>query len=485
MPYAPSAAWTTAIASQTQTPIYFLRISGITVDFATASVKSAGTTKLVCMDPPSGGGMTLDLLDGHVSQSALRVELLDVDDAITDYVSTDAPGAAVSTLINRTATLYGGYAHLTEAEYPAIYTGVISSLEMNDELTGYLIGIRSVLDNIRGKIMTGATADTPATVRGNPVNLYWSILTGTFSTSHGTFPLSSVSVADTSSSAPTGLSISTASINTTQLTDERDRWYANDIVECVYTNDTDGRSHLEREFFRVFGAFPTVSGGGLIGLRFALPPIPYSSALELTDTDHIVSIDGWSREFDQHLNRFTYAAELVKGSDEFDDPLYSTQTADDTADQAATGETIELAVDSKWLSRTYGGVETADTLAGRSRMMWLRTPATIQCAVNFTRRNVEHGDFVAVTARHVPDLARGVRGITQHMMLVTSVSPDFARGVLKLTLLDTGYKRYGGIAPAGQANYTGSTTGAQETFVFIGSATTNTMSTGDPGYRLL
>lgn len=485
MTYAPNANWTAAAAEAVQEPVYFLRIAGHTSeDFATADVKSASTTKTVCAMAPTGGAFELEPLDGTYQQANVTMELLDVDGAITSLISTDVPGSGLTSLINRTATIYGGYRSLDESDYPAIYTGVIAGLTMNRDRTGYVLEIASLLRRLDGEIMSDATSDTPATIRGNPVNIYWSLLSGTFSTSHATFPLDAVSSASTSSSAPTGLNITSSELNTTMMTTERDRWYPDAVAEVVYNDATSARAELETEFFRVWQCFPAISGDGRIGLKFLLPPLPASSAQALTDDD-IVEVYDWARLMDQHLNQFLYRDELTKGSGNFDQTLYSTETAEDTADQAATSETIQYRVDSRWLSGTYNGVTNATVLAGRTRVRYLRTPAKVEVGVPFTMRHIEHGDVVAVTCSSIPDLRAGTMGTTGRLMLVSGLAPDFERGLLRLTLLDVGYRRYGVIAPAGTADYTSATAPQQEMFAWISDGTTETMSDGDMGYRVI
>ena len=485
MTYDPSTTWSDAAAASVQMPVYYLAIDGHTSEhFSTHPVKSAATTKTVCLIPPSGGASKLDPLDGSYSQSPLVVELLDTDDTITDLVSTEAPGASVSTLINRKATLYLGFAHLAEADYAAVYTGRITGLRMNGNRTGYILNLEPMNRQLDAEIMGDATDSEPVTLRGNPVNIYWSILTDTFSTSHATFPLDSVSSHVTgSSAAPTGLGLSTADINESLLVEERDRWYPSDVVEVYYDAPVSAKSHLREEFFRVFQCFPAVSGDGAMGLRFLTPPLPASSATTLTE-DHIISVVSWHRLYGDHINWYQYTCETTKGSGTFDTTLYDTQTAEDTADQSASGETIRLDVESLWLSGDYSGDEVATTLAGRTRIRYLKTPAQLTVDVNATRRNVEQGDVVAVTLSDIPNLQTGARGVSGLLMTVVSVAPR-ADGTIRLVLLDSGYKRFGVVAPSGTSDYTAATDLEKGSFAFVSDGTNETMSNGDPGYRVI
>ena len=484
MTYEPNANWTAEAGKQVQEPVYFLRIDGWTTeDFSTAPVSGATTTKTVCAMAPTGGGLNLDPLGGQYSQAEAVIELLDVDGKVTTLVSTDAPGAALSSLINRTATIYGGYRALDESDYAPIYTGVISGVQMNRDRTGYVLRIASLLRRLDGLIMSGATSDTPASIRGNPVNVFWSILTSTFSTSHPTFPLDSFSSDGTSSSAPTGLGLTSADLDETLMTTERDRWYASDIAEISFLDETGALGEFEVELFRVWQCSPVIRGDGTIGLKFLLPPLPAASAEALTDDD-ILEVSTWRRRYDQHLNKYVYACETTMGSGSFDTILYNTETAEDTADQATTGETIKYDVESRWLSAAYDGTTSATVLAGRCRVRYLRTLAEIEIAVSFRKRAIEHGDVVAVTCASIPDLRDGSMGVTARLMLVAALAPDFSRGVLRMTLIDVGFRRYGTIAPSGEADYTAASAQDQETYAWVSSAS-GTMSDGSMGYRVI
>lgn len=483
MVYAPNANWTAAAGGAVQAPVYFLRIDGVTLsDYSTAPVKSATITKSEVLSIPEGGGVTLDFLDGHRGVQTARVALLDEADAITNLVATDASGAVLSTLINRKATIYGGYRSLDESDYAPIFTGRITGLSMLDDLTGYALELSDMSYLLDGEVCANATDSAPTIIEGNPVNIYWALLSGTFSTTHSDFPLIALL-----GSAPTGLGIASADIHETQLIAERDRWHPDDVVRVTFVAPENAASHLRDEFFRVFQAWPAISQDGRIGLRFHVPALPATSATALTEAD-LAGPPTWKRLFDAHLNRFVYRGDYDIEDRGYPTLLYSTETAEDTADQSATGETITFDVESRWLrtdvANTYGetGADIAADLAGRVRIRYLKTPAEVEVPLHFTRRAIEEGDIVALTHRHLPNLLAGTRGLTAHHMTVMSVRPDYARGVLLVTLLDTGLRRYGTIAPAAQGDYTAATAQEQGEYAWI-SNDSGAMSNGDQGYR--
>lgn len=483
MSYNPNATWTAAIDTKTQAPVYFLRLDELTgYDFSTAPVKTAAVPKHVLMKLPTGGGSAFDIISGRFSLSEIEVELADVDGEITELIATEVVGAALDSLINRKATLYHGMRDMAEADYAPIFTGRIVGLEQTPDGLAYRVKIADLTYLLDGQIMLDATDDTPATIAGNIVNLYWAILTGTFDTADPDFPLDLVSVADVDSSAPTGLGLATSLIDEAQLIAIRDVWHPNTRAEITFTDPVNAKQELERELFRTFQCWPAPSGSGQLGLRFVVPIASIPQALSVTETNHILGVT-WRRRFDMHLNKYTYLGDYDPVNHEYPTTLYDTVDADDTANQTATGETVEYRVESRWLNSARGGVAAARDLAGRLRLLFRATPAELTLVLNARRLNIELGDVLAVTHRRVPDLATGTMGVTNKTLFVTSLHPDFATGTITVTAIDMNYLRYGGIAPDATPDYDSASADERLQYFFIGRDSDNAVGAAlDPGY---
>lgn len=547
-----NANWDASAAATSQTPVYVLQIDGVSEEYCTTTPQDAGggTTYRALMNTPSGGGGSVDVIDGNRTVRSVSVELLDTSDLITTLVATDAPGATVSSLINRGATILGGYANIDVADYVQLFTGKIRGLKMNRSRTGYVLNIVDMTAALDQDIFTGASSDTPAYLEGNVVNVYASILRGTFSTSDPDFPLDVVSGAtvtgqhdgsnnqnvlsdsgaswtenefvgltiqntsdgssgvvtantattvtavlsggtdndwDTNdfysigSSTATGLGIADADLDFTKMKEQREVWHFDDTVRLVVDSVENARQYLTDQFFRIFQAWPTVTGGGKIGVGFHVPALPLEDAIEINET-HIVSVDGWERALEDHLNKFTINGDHGIDDGAFDTELYAYS---DTTDQTATGETREYIANSEWLRSDKNGAEIAEELAERHRVRYTKTPAVLKVSVNFQKRTIEEGDVVAVTLRDVPNLIAGTRGIENNLMTVLNAQPSWAAGVIKLTLLDTGFKRYGVIAPdalSSSTNFSNATEKEKRTF-FAFCNGSDQMSDGTPGYR--
>jgi hypothetical protein len=289
-----------------------------------------------------------------------------------------------------------------------------------------------------------------------------------------------VSTATSTSSAPTGLGIADALINFDQIKDQRDTWHANDPGMVVFHDPENAKEHLSTELFRMFQSFPAISGDGTLGLHFHVPSLPLSAAVALT-SDHIVKIHKWERLYNDHLNKFTIKGDYSDLSRHYETVLHQ---AEDTADQAATLETVEYYAESRWLRTDYDGVEIAWELGERMKLRFVKPPASLEVSVLPSRLNLEQGDVVKVTDVDLPNLQTGARGVDEHMMTILAINPDWDTGLLRLTLLDTGGRRYGLITENSQVDYTSATTEDLETFFFICS-NAGLMSDATDGYRFV
>jgi hypothetical protein len=489
MTYNPNSNWTSSADATVQTPIFFLRIDGVTsFEYSTHPVKSPTVTKKAYMRLPTGGGVQLDFLEGTRTQQEVTIEILDVDESVTLLISTEAPSAPVTTLINRKATVYMGFAGLVETDYAPVFAGRIVAVERNKDHTGYRFVIADALFLTDAKIMTNATDETPSRIIGNVVNVYYSILTGSFLTS-GDFPLLLV-VSGGTYTAPTGLGIDPALINIDQLISERENYHSGTIVDVCFNRPENAKTYLQKELFRTFQCWPAMSGAGLIGLRFLLSPLPTVTIQSLTETDHIVEITGWKRAFDNHLNKFRYLGDYENGQMEWANPgdfnaiLYDAVEAEDSDDQTATLETVEYLVESQWLKSSYDGATVATMLAGRMRSRFLKTPARLTIKCNITAQRVEEGDIVRVTHRRIPDIQNGVMGVTERSMIVLSTAPDFDNGLISLDLIDVSFRRYGLIGPDSLVAYASEDQTDKDRYAFL-SDNAGAMSNADQGYRAL
>jgi hypothetical protein len=477
--------WNAAADAAEQAPVYYLAVNGISGEhYATAPVRSAAVTKVLILGTPEGDTTSTDLITGRTTAGRIRVALYDVAGKATDLVGVGRSGAPVSTWRNRLCTLYAGYRSLVEADYIAIWTGRVAGIAMLPGGTGYELDLEDIAASLDGPIMVNATEAKPTIVRGNVVNVFASILRGAFSTSDPDFPLTFVSTDSGSSAAPTGLGIAAAQLDVAGMKAERDLWHPTDIVEVEFRAQEDGKRYLEEQFLRAFQARIRISGLGLLGFSFLAPGLPGSATPAAIDPATIVEIIAWEHVLSEHLNKFRIRGDWDPDAGTFAD-LYAADDPEDTADRAATGETIEYLLESKWIRSTDDGVEIAAELAGRLRQVYLPAPVRLRIGLSFRARRLEAGDVVVVTHPRIPDLRTGTLGIVSRAMIVESLAVDFRRGLLIADLLDANLRRYGVIAPSSvTGDYSTADTAARNTFFFVCNSS-NQMADGSDGYRLI
>jgi hypothetical protein len=485
--YDPNAPWTAAIDDNPQAPHYFVRIDGLTsVQYSTHPIKTTTRTTKTLLELPVASRGIIDLQNGSSTTLSVDFTILDDLGEMADLIAWTRTSPTVGTLINRKIELFGGYAHMTEAQYPPIFTGRISGVSMTTDMTGFKFTALDFTTQFDQNIMLNAEVGKPSKIVGNLINCVWSLLSGTFDEGHATFPLDHASVATTTTSAPTGLGIPSAELNETLFVSERDRWFPEADVHIEYDLPVDARSEIEVQFLRAFAMFVFIQGDGKIGFKHRMPVLPVTAANTLTKKDDIIEVTNWRRRLDLHANKFR----VNGGKDRSDGSavvLYDEDTPSDTADRTATGLTIDMTIQSNWMRTTLNGAILAAVMASRNRFLFQSTPATFTASVLFSRRNVELGDTLKLTHESLPDLLTGDRGVTDQAFLVIGRQPNFEKGVIELDLLDTRYLRYGIWGPDTLPDYGSATQAQKDLYTFVGDSTDSNRvgSTPDEGYRIV
>lgn len=294
-------------------------------------------------------------------------------------------------------------------------------------------------------------------VKGNPVNILYSILTGTFSTS-GSFPLLSFD------GLPTGLGMAAADIDTTGMIAERDDWLSNIVMSFEIRKPERAKTFLEREFLKLFGLL-VIKPDGKLGFRAHRPRLPTESVLKISDGD-VIGAARVRRRLDLAVNRIVVRYDYDAQNDRF----ITERTFEDTAVQAEVG-VRELMVELKGgLSTDAGGLASdvyIEAFAKRYLARFLHGPTEIEIDTHFTKRVAELGEDCDLDLEDIPNPRTGTRGITHSEIVPAKPGPSYQVTEIRenpegftIVLLEGGYVRPMFIASAGQPDY-GSATEAQ------------------------
>lgn len=473
MTYDPNANWTARAGAQHQQPVYFLVMEGVSFRFSTGPVLGASVTYKQFMRTPRGVTQEIFPVEGKSSIGSLSIDLVDVDDEVTDLLS---PGQVVPTWINREVTLFAGYADLDEADFAEVFRGQFSDWSMDG--VRYSIKIRDLKRTTLERIMANATDDTPSTIEGNPINIWYAFVTGNFAS--GTFPVT------TSGAAATGLGVSASLIDETQLAAERDEWLFGWNLRFEFRKPEKAKKFFEDELFLLKG-YPLIRGSGQLSVRLYHPAHPAEPPQSLTEDD-IVGIPKAKPLFDDHINVIQIFGDH---NPDFDESLGETEftllfSFEDTADITATKERKELIIESKGLRTDLDGVRNATFAGNKIRQRFLEPPIEVKVETLFSKRAVELGDVIGMTHSALPDMDTGLRGWTLEQCEAVKVQPDFRRGRMRFTLITTNFgRRYRVIATTGLADYGSQTQAQKDKFLSIATSPGELLGGVDPAHQII
>ena len=473
MVYDPNANWTARAGAPHQQPVYFLVMEGVSFRFSTGPVLGASVTYKQFMNTPRGVTQEIFPLEGKSSIGSLSLDLVDVDDEVTDLLS---PGQVVPTWINRDVTLFGGYADLDESEFAELFVGQVSDWKM--DAARYTLKMRDLKRTTLEKIMRNATEDTPSTIEGNPINIWYALVTGDFS--NVTFPVT------TSGAAATGLDVAAALIDETHLEAERDEWLFGWNLRFEFRKPEKAKKFFEDELFLLKG-YALIRGSGQLSVRLYHPAHPAEPPLDLTE-DNIQGIPKTRPLFKDHLNVIQIFGDH---NPDFDEGQGETEftllfSFEDSADITATKERKELIIESKGLRSDLDGVRNATFAGNRIRQRYLEPPIEIKAETLFSKRALELGDVVGVTHSALPDIDTGLRGWTLEQCEVVKAEPDFQRGRMRFTLITTNFgRRYRVIAPNSVPDYGSQTQAQKDKYLSIADTGTELLGGVDPAHQII
>lgn len=313
-------------------------------------------------------------------------------------------------------------------------------------------------------------------IRGNPINMIWSVLTGTFSLT-GDFPLLLVR------GMPTGLGISTSEIEEDVLAAERDRFLPEHVWEMEIAKPTPGFRLLEDRIYKFLG-YPTVSIRGRYSFRLYRPAYPdvAGAGLPQIAQDSILSWR-WKRAHELHLNR----VKIGVGYDIGTDRVARYRTLEDTADQAATRETIEFSEDEAGFALDYQADRLADACAAGLFRRFLNPPPQITLRCDPTLRAYEAGEVVEVTHPLIPNEQTGERGLSGRRLEIVERAEQFADQTVEYVVQEPGYTRPAFVGASGTLPDYDSATDAQREYLYIGPPGTPApdFDDGTPPYEVI
>ncbi len=361
-----------------------------------------------------------------------------------------------------------GQANVTFASVSGVANGQVYLLYKKTGAVSEKLTVQSVntgtrvvtfTTNLLNAYAVGDIATNAPRIRGNVVNVFYSLLTGTFSTlASSAYPLIY------SDFSPEGLTLTDADLDLASFLDTRDRFLGEYDVEFLFTGPTSAKSFFEKQIYPL-GFYPTVNGKGQVGIRAFVPPGPQDPAPFNLDKEHCLEFPTWHRNIREHLNKVIVYGDRDLGSGATAFTTLATQ--EDTSDQSTTKEKRTHEISSDGLRTALGGVSIAEEIAYRVRRRFFSPPIEVRATAGFTKRGIEVGDIVALSHPNLPDNVAGTLGLTNKIMEVTKISYDFEAGHVVLTLVDTAFKKFAWLGGASMSDY-GSATPDEKLYAYWG-----------------
>lgn len=469
MTYNPNANWTARATARHQTPVYFLKVDGITTfRYSTGPVRGATTTYKEYMQTPRGATQQIKPLEGRASLGTLSITITDVGEDVTN---TLAPGQVVPTWINRKVELFAGYTDLDESDYAAIYVGQVVDWDARD--VEYTLKIRDFRRSTIEQIMTNSTETDTTRIRGNPLNLWYAIITGDFA--NVSFPVT------WGGATPTGLDIDASLVDTTHLANERDTWLFDTEYLFAFSEPIKAKNFFEEQIFKLLG-YPIIRPDGSLSVRLYHPAHPGEATVDLGEDD-IIGQPSISANFDDHINHVKIYGDHDPDADPEFTLLYELL---DSADVTATGETALLEVQSEGLRTALKGERNARFAGNKIFQRYIVPPLSVKVDTLFSKRVYEVGEVINVTHGDLFNEETGTRGWTDVPCEILKAEPDFVRGRMRLTLLTTAFgNRYRVIAPNTLGDYTTQTDAEKAKWLSVSGTSPDEFSNGDPAHEVI
>lgn len=515
--------YTTENNKKARTPVYKVAFSGVSQTYSTHKL---GTSHPY-MSLPTGTASTVTPDTGQSTIGSITFTLYDNDGEATALVAGGLGG--------KTVTFYGGFDGLAEADFATFFTGVVNSVRMTRDLTGYEITVTD-LQTLTNKqlfqaystslssALIAAATDTwdhywnvtapPGSFEVHGVaqdpTAYGLILDGVYGAGNwaytsnvhndglhiscsnsSSFPSSgyvlidneiiqysanSANVLTVSSRAAlgttlaahtsgttvqqlirlyghpidlfqscltntdnTGLSISTANIDTTALTALKTTIGASYNMEFRITEAVNAKTFFEDEIFKPLACYLIITGAGKISARqFAAP----TSAVATLSHDNIIGSDNlpemtWDANFSSIINSVQFYFDYNPQTDTY--ATTSAKTSDATS-IARYGE-YPMVIYSKGFRSALSGTTTLQ--AAIAALILARYASggapKVTLKVFLSQNLIEPGDIVSITSALLPNKTTATRGISGSLFEVISRANVFDEGQVELELLWTSW----------------------------------------------
>lgn len=427
-----NANFDTKHALDYKTPIYLVHFDGETIDFCNLAPGSPTYSCKNYLKRISGLSQKVEPEEGRASIGGVTIELLDHGDEITALLATDA-----SYFHRKKVTVKAGYLGMDESDMLSIFTGWVTGLNLSSEGLVYVFQVTDPQKWMQRKVFRNATDDAPVTVQGNWVNVMLAVLTSTGAGTNGDYDWYD---------EENGLALDDAFINVSHIESVRDDWFPGDACYVKFTvkDRLKAKDFFETEFFKVFNCYPVIDGQGRFDIRPFRPPLAALETVQSFSEDNMAKLPDWDANLDALVNECEFHFDHNATTDQFDEEVYYIES---TSLNARGPGKRALTIKTKGLHTSGTGSipdRATDQIVRRKNKVfarWAVPPISIKFSAFFSRWLSEAGDVVPFSHWLLPDIERGLRGLSETRMEIINRSVDWDKGQVKFELLNTGFAK--------------------------------------------
>lgn len=390
----------------------------------------------------AGGGFSVSPDEGTASSSTLKFELQDIDNDVTEMIST-----ATGNLQKKRGVVKMGYLGMAEHELLTIFTGEVTNYSYKNSGT-WEFSLSDAIRILNKNVFRDATEDNKNEIVGNPIDILLSLLISDKGDgTKGRYDIYEEGY---------GLDMDTSQIDIQRFEDIRDTYYPTTSVTFKFSIEDriSANDFFKDQIYKPLNMYPVVQGDGLYSARIYRPLLPPFSNVHINE-DATIKIPSYDGNLADLINEVQFSYDYRNGDFE---KIVVYADAESINDRGVGDRTLEIECEG-----LDSDVTDADAFMNRSvsRIFnrYAVPPIKINATVLFEKLVTETGDIIRFSNKFLPDLVTGSMGIdTQMEVLKRTV--DWKRGSVKLELLQTGYyqKKYSSISPTMKVTGTGTTT---------------------------
>lgn len=245
--------------------------------------------------------------------------------------------------------------------------------------------------------------------------------------------------------ASKGLGLDQGLVDIQTFEELRDAYLSSHTYRFLLTRDdmANFKDWAEKQINQTVAGLFVMRGNGIISYRIAGPVVLTSDPMDLSPAN-IAGNPEWDLGATWVINDVIvkYDYDLVSGVF-----LQSLEQINATS-LAKHGEGRQIVVESKGIRSTLDASGVIGRLFNFLDHRFSEPPPEARVTVHFSEISADPANGALLTHPDLPDLRRGVRGITSQQMEVSEQNPDFHAGTVKLLLRDINRSgKFGVIAP--------------------------------------